>query len=103
MGSALSIRTGDAFDVRVRPVVENRERLSPSRWRTTQRYTLTNARSEPVTVELMQDGLYWRWADTRVVSETLTGEQRGADSRVWQVPVPANGETVLTIVTETRY
>ena len=103
MGSALSIRTGDAFDVRERPVVENRERLSPSRWRTTQRYTLTNARSEPVTVELIQDGLYWRWADTRVVSETLIGEQRGADSRVWQVPVPANGETVLTVVTETRY
>lgn len=103
MGSALSIRTGDAFDVRVRPVVENRERLSGDRWRTTQRYTLTNARSEPVTVELIQDGLYWRWADTRVVSETLIGEQRGADSRVWQVPVPANGETVLTVVTETRY
>ncbi len=103
MGSTLSIRTGDAFDVRVRPVVENRERLSGDRWRTTQRYTLTNARSQPVTVELIQDGLYWRWADTRVVSETLTGEQRGADSRVWQVPVPANGETVLTVVTETRY
>ena len=51
----------------------------------------------------MQDGLYWAWTDTRVVSETLTGEQRGADSRVWQVPVPANGEAVLSVVTETRY
>ncbi len=103
MGSALAIRTGDAFDVRVRPVVENRERLSDYRWRTTQRYTLTNARSEAVTVELIQDGLYWRWADTRVISETMEGEQRDADQRVWQVPVPANGETVLTVVTETRY
>ncbi len=103
MGSALAIRTGDAFDVRVRPVVENRERLSANRWRTTQRYTLTNARSEPVTVELVQDGLYWAWTDTRVISETLTGERRGADQRVWQVPVPANGEAVLSVVTETRY
>jgi hypothetical protein len=103
MGSALSIRTGDAFDVRVRPVVENRERLSANRWRTTQRYTLTNARSEPVTVELVQDGLNWAWTDTRVVSETIEGERRGADQRVWQVPVPANGEAVLSVVTETRY
>lgn len=103
MGSAIAIRTGDAFDVRVRPLVENRERLSDNRWRTTQRYTVTNARSEPVTVELVQDGLNWAWADTRVVSETLTGERRGADSRVWQVPVPANGEAVLSVVTETRY
>jgi hypothetical protein len=103
MGSALAIRTGDAFDVRVRPVVENRERLSANRWRTTQRYTLTNARSEPVTVELVQDGLNWAWTDTRVVSETIEGERRGADQRVWQVPVPANGEAVLSVVTETRY
>lgn len=103
MGSAIAIRTGDAFDVRVRPLVENRERLSANRWRTTQRYTVTNARREPVTVELVQDGLNWAWADTRVVSETLTGERRGADSRVWQVPVPANGQAVLSVVTETRY
>lgn len=103
MGSTLAIKTGDAFDVRVRPVVESRERLAPNRFRTTQKFTLTNARSEAVTVELIQNGLYWYWTDTKVIAETMQGEQRGADQRVWQVPVPANGETVLTVTYETRY
>src|SRR6185436_16255890 len=47
MGSELAIRTGDAFDVKVKSVVEKRERLAGDRWRTAMRYTLTNARAAP--------------------------------------------------------
>ena len=43
MGSDIGLATGQAFDVKVRPVVEERTRLSSSRWRTRMRYTLTNA------------------------------------------------------------
>ena len=34
MGSDIGLTTGQAFDVKVRPVVEERTRLSSSRWRT---------------------------------------------------------------------
>ena len=67
-------------------------------------FTVTNARPEPVTVELVQAGLdrtYWH--DTRVASESIKGEQRSLDERLWQVPVPANGSTVVTVAFDTRY
>ena len=102
-GSDLMIRTGDAFDVKVQPTVTERTRLAPDRWRTTMRYTLTNARSRPVTVELIQDGLPWWWPDTRLVSESLKSEKRDADAQVWQVLVPANGTVTVTATYDTRF
>lgn len=100
MGSRLSIRTGEAFDVKVKPVVEKRERLSGSRWRTTMRYELSNARPEPVSVDLVQDGLY---GDVRIIEQSLVGDRTSADRIEWKVPVPANGAAVLTAVFDTRY
>jgi hypothetical protein len=72
-------------------------------WRTTMRYVLTNARSQPVTVDLIQGGLDNDWGDTRVPSESVAGRQLSRDARLWQVPVPANGSTTVTVVFETRY
>ena len=103
MGSELAIRTGDAFDVKVKTVVEKRERLANDRWRTTMRYTLTNARAAPVTVDLIQSGLDWSWTDTRITSESLKSERLSSDETQWHVPVPANGESELSAVFETRY
>jgi hypothetical protein len=129
MGSSLALRTGNAFDVKVQTTVEKRERVAAEEWdktarfritdaagnvttgyqetqreywRTTMRYTVTNARSVPVTVDVVQAGLGQHW-DTRVPSESLPGKQISDDVRVWNVPVPAEGETVLTVVFETRY
>ncbi|WP_438823021.1 DUF4139 domain-containing protein [Novosphingobium cyanobacteriorum] len=129
MGSSLSIRTGEAFDVKVQPTVEKRERITgdewektsryritvngktddvtvetkPTFWRTTMHYKVTNARPTPVKVEVVQVGLENWWQDTRVPSESVKGAQRTADERVWLVDVPANGETVLTVQFDTRY
>lgn len=131
MGSELGLKTGEAFDVKVRPIVEKRERitydqwLTTSRfrlttpdgpvigesdslrretfWRTTMRYTLTNARPSPVTVDLVQAGLDNYWDDTRLVSESLKSARKSADEAEWAVPVPANGTVVVTAVFETRY
>jgi len=53
MGSQLAISTGDAFDVKVKSTVENRERIGGHfdyNWKTAMRYTLTNALPKPVTV-----------------------------------------------------
>jgi hypothetical protein len=66
------------------------------------RYRVTNARPEAVTVAVVQAGLS-RGLDTRVTSESQKGEQRSLDTRVWQVAVPANGQTDLTIVYETSF
>jgi hypothetical protein len=131
MGSELAIRTGEAFDVKVKSAVVKREKITSEEWvrseryritdsrtgtrtvetetnpvysRTTMSYTLTNARPTPVTVDLVQAGLddnYYH--DTRVVSETLPGVQRSLGERVYHVTVPASGETILTAVFETRY
>jgi hypothetical protein len=100
MGSDIAITTGQAFDVKVQPVVEKREKLSNSRWRTTMRYTLTNARPQGVTVDLIQMGL---WGDTRISDESLKSTRRSADEAMWRVPVPANGEARVTATFDTRY
>jgi hypothetical protein len=101
-GSDIALATGDAFDVKVKPIVESRTEMGGSRWRTKMRYTLTNARSRPVTVELIQAGLDG-WTDTRVIDESRKGERRDAGTLVWQVPVPANGEAVVTATFDTRF
>ena len=102
-GSQLAIRTGDAFDVKIQPVMTSRTRISDNHWRTAMNYTLTNAKDKPVTVELIQNGVPWWWADTRISSESLKSERRDADTAVWQVPVPANGKAIVTATFETRY
>jgi hypothetical protein len=100
MGSDIAIATGEAFDVKVQPVMEQRERVNSSRWRTTMRYTLTNASPRAVTVDLIQSGL---WGDTRITQESQTSTRRSADEALWRVTVPANGEATVTATFDTRF
>ena len=100
MGSKLSIGTGDAFDVKVKPVVESRTRVNSNRWKTAMRYTLTNALPKAVTVRVIQSGL---WSDTRIDSESQRSERPDADTAAWMVAVPANGKVDLTATFDTRY
>ncbi|MGB3753007.1 MAG: DUF4139 domain-containing protein [Parerythrobacter sp.] len=132
MGSELSLKTGDAFDVFTQAAVEKRERLSAQEWertarytvfedgeevrrieaerpvtywQTTMRYTLTNAKSTPVSIDLTQAGLDRGWwsRDFRIVAEDLPGEQDNADRRSWVVPVLANGTREFRVTYATRY
>ena len=132
MGSELSLRTGDAFDIFVQSEVEKREEITASEWeksarfrvirdgqvveqveverpktfyRTTMRYKLTNAKGSAVEVDLIQSGLaqYWWGYDYRIVSEDVTGEQINFDTRKWVVSVPAEGERTIRVTYETRY
>lgn len=100
MGSSLAIRTGEAFDVKVKVVVEERTKLSNRRWRTKMRYTVSNARNNAVTVDLAQSGL---WGDVRLDEQSITGDRVSADRIEWKVPVPANGSTDLTATFDTRF
>ena len=132
IGSELSLVTGDAFDITVQTEVEQRETITAAEWeksaryrvikdgvvtsqveverpktfyRTTMRYKLTNAKDEPVSVEITQSGLNRGWwgNDYRIIAEDITGEQLNADRRKYVVPVPANGERVIRVTYETRY
>jgi hypothetical protein len=132
MGSELTLATGDAFDIHAQAEVESRETITGAEWersaryrviedgqvvrtveaerpktfyRTTMRYTLTNAKSAPVEVELVQAGLDRGWwgNDFRVTSEDVPGEQINADRRKFVIPVPANGRRVVRVTYETRY
>jgi hypothetical protein len=100
MGSQIGLATGQAFDVKVRPVVEERTRLSSNRWKTRMRYTLTNASPKPITVDLFQSGLS---GDTRVTDESLKSARPNADQVRWSVPIPANGEATVTATFDSRY
>ncbi|WP_066477336.1 MULTISPECIES: DUF4139 domain-containing protein [unclassified Sphingomonas] len=103
MGSALALKTGEAFDVKVKPTVETRERIGRDRWRTTMRYTLTNARAQASVVELEQAGLDSYWDDSRILSESQKSERVDADRVRWRVEVPANGEASVTATFDTRF
>ena len=100
MGSSLSLATGEAFDVKVRAVVEERTRVNDSRWKTRMRYDLTNSSPKAVTVDLVQDGL---WGDTRITQESLKSERKDANRALWRVNVPANGSAQVTATFDTRY
>jgi hypothetical protein len=131
MGSQIGLTTGQAFDVKVRPVVVGREHITIEEWLTTSRfrikasdgtqlsgereslretdlwqtrmrYTLTNARPVPVTVDVYQSGFDNYWHDARIVSETVPSERLSADQVVWHVAVPANGTTLLDATFQTR-
>lgn len=132
MGSTLELTTGDAFDVLVQAEVEKRDRITEGDWeslaryrvieddgskrtievqqqptyyRTTMRYTLTNAKAAPVEVELTQSGLDRGWwaRDFRIAQEDVPGEQINADKRKYVISVPANGERVIRVTYATRY
>jgi hypothetical protein len=100
MGSDIGLATGQAFDIKVRPIVEERTKLGDNRWRTRMRYLLTNASPRPVTVDLVQAGL---WGDARITQESQKSQRLSADDTRWRVPVPANGEATVTVTFDTRY
>jgi hypothetical protein len=99
-GSELSIKTGEAFDVSSQSTLVAESRVSKRLTRYEMRYLLRNAKDTPVTVELRQGGL---GRDATVKAESLKGRRIDAGTLGWSVPVPANGETVVTFTVETGW
>ena len=83
-----------------RAVIDKRTRLSSSDWQSDMRYELSNALPTPITVKLLQEGL---WGDSRITAESQKSTRRSADTAQWSVTVPANGKASLTATFETRY
>lgn len=99
-GSELSVKTGEAFDVTVQSTVGGREAVSLFRTRYSMLYVCRNARSQPVTVSIRQEGL---GRSTKVEKESLKRANTDARTLQWDVPVPANGEAQLTFTVETGW
>src|SRR3569833_181644 len=99
-GSLLALSTGDAFDVKVQPTVLKRTALGDFNWRTEMRYSLTNALPKPVTVSLLQDGL---WGDSTITAESQKSKRRSSDLAEWTVQIPANGKAEVTATITTRF
>lgn len=100
-GSELLLKMGEAFDVTVQPTLTAQTRMPDRRTRYAMSYVIRNAKSEAVTVEIRQGGYWGR--DTKVVDESLPSRKIDAYTLGWSVPVPANGQTVLTSTVETGW
>ena len=101
-GSDMSLKIGDAFDVKVQGTVASRRDLSKKVSETEMVYEVTNATDKDAVVYLRQ-GLAGYYTETEMMSESLEGERENAYSYLWKVPVKAEGETTLNFtVRETR-
>jgi hypothetical protein len=97
-GSEMAVKIGEAFDVTVQPTLEASETVSTRKTRYSMSYTFRNAKSVPVTVEFRQGGF---WRDVEVDKESQKSRRIDANTLGWSVPVPAEGETVLTFTVTT--
>ena len=93
-GSELALKIGDAFDVTIEAIL--RTTTSAPRQATDYQmsYVVRSARPEPITVTIRQDNLR---RSNEIRAESIPGRRTDADSFAWDVPVPANGETELSI------
>ncbi len=96
-GSNISVRTGEAFDVTVEPVIMQEESLGKSLKRYTMEYTFDNARKDDITVEFEQTSYR---TIRKVVSENIKSEKVDAYTLSWIISVPANDSTELKFVVE---
>lgn len=101
-GSDMSLKIGDAFDVKIKATVASRRDISKKVSETEMVYEVTNATDRDTFVFLRQS-LAGYYTETEMLSESIEGERENAYSYLWKVPVSAEGETKLTFkVRETR-
>lgn len=93
-GSDMSLKIGNAFDVKIKGTVASRRDISKKVSETEMVYEVTNATNEDTFVYLRQ-GLAGYYTETEMLSESIQGERENAYSYLWKVPVQAEGETTL--------
>ena len=96
-GSRLSIETGKAFDVRVQPTITSDNRVGKNVRDVEVRYRVTNASPRPVEVRVAQNFFANSSVEYEVLDESIDHDLESAYRYVWTVPVPAEGETTLTV------
>ena len=99
-GSAIAVKTGEAFDITVQSTLVDSRSIDYRTGRHQMTYVVRNARPQPATVVLRQGGL---WLNHKVLQESQSSRQVDTSTRDWEVKVPANGETTLRFTVETRW
>lgn len=92
VGGEIELSLGGAFDVTAEARRTSFERLGDRAFESGQEIRVTNAKSEPVEVQVI--GRFPR--GTEILEESLPHEQTTAERLTWAVSVPANGTTTLT-------
>jgi hypothetical protein len=100
-GSDISLKIGEAFDVTTQSTIRAQTIVSKSTTDTTMEYVVRNAKKTTATVTVRQQAGGWR-TETEMLEETAKSREPVADTYVWDVSVPAEGQTVLTFKIRSR-
>jgi hypothetical protein len=93
MGSELGLTTGEAFDVKVKPVVESRKKITAEEWKTTSRFRIWDGGGGIVSTgesDTLQSTPYWRTlmsyriSNARPDAVTVDLFQRGLSEYYWR-------------------
>ena len=97
-GETVRLKLGEAFDITADKKQTEFQRVAPGYGgrggviETAYQLEIRNAKSDPVTVTVIEP----MPQDWQMVQESLAHKKANATTAVWQVPVPAQGATVLT-------
>jgi hypothetical protein len=95
----VELTVGRAFDIVAERVRTKAEKLADNLYRTTFEITIRNHREEDVVIEVSEPvGGYWE-----VVEESIAHRRVSAQELAFDVPVPADGQTVLTYTVQVKY
>jgi hypothetical protein len=95
----IELTVGNAFDIVAERVRTDSQKLADNLYRTSFEITIRNHREEAVVVEVNEPvGGYWE-----VVSESIEHRKVNASELAFDVPVPADGETVLKYSVQVKY
>jgi hypothetical protein len=95
----VDLTVGKAFDLVAERVRADYRRVSDRVHRTTWEITLRNHKDEDVVVEVLEQV----GGDWEILQSSLPHEKRSAQEIRFEVPVAADGETVLTYTVEVSY
>ena len=95
----IDLMVGNAFDIVAERVRTNSEKLADNLYRTTFEITIRNHKEDSVVVEVSETvGGFWE-----VIAESIAHRKVSAGELAFDVPVPADGETVLTYTVQVKY
>lgn len=100
----IRLKLGNAFDITADKVQTDFQQIAgsihqTSIFETAYQITIRNAKKEPVVVQV-QEPIPGDWL---VISESLKHKKLSANAVEWKIPVPAEGETILTYRVRVKY
>jgi len=99
VGETIRLFAGQAFDLRGERVQRNRERLGERQFRETYEVTLTNRKSEEVTIRV-REHMRGDWTITR---SSLPFEKPDAQTATFDVTVPSDSQSTFSYTVEYSY